>query len=313
MNTKLLFIKTLLASQVVLFFTLNANAQENFSVLTNFQKVMPNVYATTNGTTSFLGPYSNSQRTYQLLIAESELVDLVNKDLISLSFRNSSTATSAFPTSDVTFTNYDIYLSGSVNPANRSLTFANNIVGTQTQVRSGSLVIPASSLTFGNSPNEFSFTIEFTSSYTYTGGNLLIDIRHTGFSGTSRSVDAIGTSVTGYGTLFSACWQGSYAGTSGSQGNFAVVNLITSESLGIADGTISKINVYPNPTTSSINFDRIIGLKAIKVYSLVGQLLLKVAGNENLQSLDLNQLTKGTYLMQFETDNAVVTKKIVKI
>jgi hypothetical protein len=115
-----------------------------------------------------------------------------------------------------------------VAPADRSLTFANNVVGAQTLVRSGGLTVPASSFSAGASPNAFGLAIGFDTGYLYTGGNLLIEIRHTGFTGTSRSTDAMlatGGAAQGYGTLFSAAWSSSYTGTSGSQGNFSVLQI----------------------------------------------------------------------------------------
>jgi len=186
------------------------------------QFVVPSNYENVPGTGTFLGPLANAQRTYQLLIHESLLTDMVGLELTGLTWRIPASATSDWPTADVTFNNYDIYLSGSVTPANRSLTFANNIVGPQTQVRSGPLNIPTGSYTFGDSPNAFGPTIDFNN-YLYSGGHLLVEIRHTGFSGTSRSVDALLSSTAGYGTLFSGAWTGNYAGTSGSQGNFSIV------------------------------------------------------------------------------------------
>jgi hypothetical protein len=65
----------------------------------------------------------------------------------------------------------------------------------------------------------------FDTLYLYSGGHLLVEIRHLGFTGTSRSTDALSTSTTGYGTDFSACWTGNYLGTTGSQGNFTVIRL----------------------------------------------------------------------------------------
>lgn len=185
--------------------------------------VVPAGYDVTTGTGTFLGPLSNAQRTYQLLIHSSQLAGLTGKYLTGFSMRIPASATANWPTSTVTFANYDIYLSGSVDPSARSLTFANNIVGTQTQVRSGSLVIAPNSYTFGGSPNAFGPEITFNTPWLYSGGNVLVEYRHQGFTGTSRSTDAILTSTSGYGTLFSGCWTGSYTGTSGSQGNFTVL------------------------------------------------------------------------------------------
>ncbi|TVQ61519.1 MAG: hypothetical protein EA379_06175 [Phycisphaerales bacterium] len=175
------------------------------------------------GNSTFLGPLANSQRTYQLLVHESQLTNLVGLRLTGLSWRLPTAATIDWPAAIVEYANYDIYISDSVNPADRSLTFADNVVGTQTQVRSGALTIDENSYTSGSSPNAFGPTIDFGTEYLYTGGNLLVEIRHTGFTGTSRSVDAYSTSAaTGYGSLFSAAWTGNYEGVQGTQGNFSI-------------------------------------------------------------------------------------------
>jgi hypothetical protein len=188
--------------------------------------VVPNAYQNTPGTGTFLGPLTNTARTYQFLIQASQLTSLVGKNLTGFKMRIPTSSTANWPTSDVTYTNYDIYLSGSVEPSARSLTFANNVVGPQTQVRSGSLFIPANSYTFGNTPNAFGPAITFNTPWFYSGGNVLIELRHNGFTGTARSTDAITTSTGGYGTLMSACWTSSYTGTTGSAGNFTIIELL---------------------------------------------------------------------------------------
>lgn len=190
-------------------------------------EVIPNAYESVTGTGTFLGPLANAQRTYQFLIQASQITDLSCKLLSGMNLRIPASATANWPAADITFSNYDIYISGSVEPSARSLTFANNIVGTQTKVRSGPLTILANSYTFGGSPNAFGTEITFDIPWFYSGGNLLIEIRHAGFTGTSRSADAILTSTSGYGTLVSACWTGNYTGTTGSQGNFSVLKLNT--------------------------------------------------------------------------------------
>jgi len=200
--------------------TINISAQEDIL----FQ-VVPSDYTSTPGTASFTSQFATTPRTYQLLIHESLLIDLVGKELHAVSWRLPTGASSDWPVSEVTVTNHDIYLSESVTPADRSLTdFSANVVGPQKMVRVGQLVIPASSYTFGNIPNNWGPEIMFDSLYLYNGGHLLIEIRQTGTS-TSRSVDALSTSTTGYGTLFSACWGSSFTANSGPQGNFSIVRL----------------------------------------------------------------------------------------
>ncbi|MBX2991596.1 MAG: choice-of-anchor D domain-containing protein [Bacteroidetes bacterium] len=189
--------------------------------------VVPPNYENQSGGSTFNGQLANAARTYQYLIHDSLLTGLVGQRITAIRHRIPVSASAPWPASDVTITNYDIYLSGSVAPANRSLTFAQNIVGPQTQVRSGSLLIPAGSYPSGGNPNQFGPEITFDTPWQYTGGHLLVEFRHPGFTGTSSSVDGIATtnSAAGYGTAFSACWTGSYTGTSGSGGNFGILAL----------------------------------------------------------------------------------------
>jgi len=192
--------------------------------------VIPNDRENVAGTATFLGPLSNAQRTYQLLIHESQLTSVVNQPLVGLMWRLPTASTAAYPTAPISYTNFDIRLSGSVDPANRSLTFANNVVGTQTLVRSGPLTVNTGAYTVNvNPPHPWGPVINFDQPYLYTGGNLLIEFRHTGFSGTSSSVDAIGTAVAPYGTGVSAAWTSSYTGTTGAQGNAIITQLLVPE------------------------------------------------------------------------------------
>ena len=254
-------------------------------------EVVPPAYTSTTGTATFTGPLANTPRTYQLLIQSSQIISLLGKNLTAISWRLPANATAGWPLSDVSFSNYDIYLSESVEPINRSLTFINNVVGPQRLVRSGVLNVTALTYTFGGSPNAFGPEISFDSSYLYSGGNLLIEIRQAGFSGTTRTVDAIGTSISGYGTQFSACWGSGYAATSGSQGNFSVVK-ITSDSVLVSIGESNEIpseftlsQNYPNPfnPVTRINFTiPAAEFVTLSVYDVMGR-EVAVLVNESLK------------------------------
>lgn len=200
--------------------------------------VVPNDRANTPGTGVFLGPLSTAQRTYQLLIDESQLTTVVGHQLTGITWRLPSAATVNYPAADATYNSFDIRLSGGVDPSARSLTFANNVVGTQSLVRSGPLSVPLESFKVNpTAPHEFGMVIGFDSPYSYTGGDLLLELRHTGISGSTSSVDSVTTSTPGYGTLFSAAWTSSYTGVTGAQGN-AVITQFTS--------------VIPEPATLTI-------------------------------------------------------------
>jgi hypothetical protein len=215
--------KTIFTLFVFLLFSFSISAQEDILF-----HVVPPDYTSTPGTGAFLSQFATTPRTYQLLMAESLLVPLLNQQLLAVSWRLPTSASSNWPPTDVTIPNFDLYLGQSVDPVNRSLTdFSSNFVGPKKQVRSGSLTITANSYTFGNTPNDWGpeITLILDSVYIYTGGNLIIELRKAGFSGNSRSVDALTTSTSGYGTLFSACWASSDTANSGPQGNFSITRI----------------------------------------------------------------------------------------
>ena len=265
--------------------------------------VVPPTYAGVQGTGTFLGPLSNAQRTYQMLIRDSILTGLVGQQITALTFRLLASASSNWPASDVTFTNYDIYLSQSVAPENRSFTFAQNVVGIQKRVRSGSLTVTAGSFPFGGSPTSFGTDITFDSAYVYNGGHLLIEIRHTGFSGTSASTDAILTSTAGYGFLFSACWASSYTATSTTtQGNFVVTRLNASPVTAIGNESETAVSFslrqnFPNPfnPVTNITFE-------IKKSADVTLIIYDVSGSEVETLINNESMITGTRTIIFNAE-----------
>ncbi len=291
--------------------------------------VVPPNYSGVQGTGSFLGPLSNAQRTYQMLIRDSILTGLVGQQITALTFRLLASASSNWPASDVTFTNYDIYLSQSVAPENRSFTFAQNVVGEQKRVRSGSLTITAGSFPFGGSPTTFGTDITFDSAYVYNGGHLLIEIRHTGFTGTSASTDAVLTSTAGYGFLFSACWAGSYTATSTTtQGNFVVTRLNASPLTAIGNesetaGSFSLRQNYPNPfnPVTNITFEiQRASVVSLKIYDISGSEIETLVNNESMQagtsSMIFNgeKLSSGIYFYSLFIDGQKIdTKKMMLV
>lgn len=217
--------------------------------------VTPNDRATVAGNGTFLGPLTNSPRTYQLLIKSTQLTSFVGMNLNGLTFRLPAitSTTASWPLVDTTFPNYDIYLSGCVDPALRSLTFASNIVGVQTQVRSGPLTVTTGSFPIPGVSLDFGPIIGFNN-YLYTGGNLLIEIRHSGNNGASRSAEAMTASGgMGYGTEFSGCWTGSYTGTSGSQGNFSILKLRATPVGADLSGTVAFNDFVGSQAGRSLN------------------------------------------------------------
>lgn len=222
--------------------------------------VLPSGFSSTAGGSTFTGPLSTAGRSYQLVIDSSLLTTLIGSQITGLTFRSSASASTTWPTSQVTVTDYDIYMGPAVPIASGSTTFANNQTGTQTQVRSGGLTLAAGAFPAGGT-SSWGPVITFTSPYTYNGGNLNILIRQSG-AGSNRAVDAVGTSVSGYGTLFRAAWGSGITSSGGSQGNFAVTQLTYTLPLSIVlsnfradrDGDDAILRWITQPNESIVHF-----------------------------------------------------------
>ena len=310
-NTKLFFLVVLIVFNCSILSAQQASPQtDTFDV----QKVVPNNYETTNGINAFLGPYANTQITYQLIIAASQLTDLVGKNLVSISFRSTFNANTTWPEAEATFINYDIYLGQAVHPANRTLFFAQNAIGLISLVRSGNLVVPMNALTIGANPNSFSYDLSFSTPYFYSGGNLLVEIRHFGTPAFARRVDSVNPQTPGYGTLFSACWYPSNTTSINSafEDNFSIVNFKAVNLLNTSDFNKNDIKIFPNAVSENLTIESNTTISRVKFFNLVGQLILAKELNQKICKLDLSQFAKGTYLLSVENEFGSVTKKVIK-
>lgn len=191
--------------------------------------VAPNVRDTVEGSSTFLGFSTTTSRRYMLIINSSELTSLVGMNLTGFSLRLNNASTAAWPPANYTHSFFDVKLSESVAPSARSLTFASNVIGAQTDVRAGSITFGAGSFTAGatgTTPNAFGPMIAFDTPYLYTGGHLAVDMYYSSnTSGAGANFDALANSSDPLAnTLVGATW-GSYntttglPPTSGSNGN----------------------------------------------------------------------------------------------
>ncbi len=194
--------------------------------------VAPNEYTNTSSGTAGINTIirdAGNPRTAQLLINANQLTSLIGQSIISLDFRLFAGATTAFPPSNATWTDFTISIGQGVAFGSQSTTFASNFVGAPTMVRSGSLTIPAGSFQVGSSPNPFGGGITFTLPYVYTGGNLLIEIRHTGSNitnnGANDFLEGVATSDPNYGVNFWSAIATGNAATTGAVNSFTVVRL----------------------------------------------------------------------------------------
>jgi len=83
--------------------------------------------------------------------------------------------------------------------------------------------------------------------------------------------------------------------------------------LGIEDTELSSnFNIYPNPVNDHLTLDNTSTsqITSIKVYDATGRLVLDEEGNT--KQLDMSSLNSGLLFIKIETDEGVLTKKIIK-
>jgi hypothetical protein len=70
----------------------------------------------------------------------------------------------------------------------------------------------------------------------------------------------------------------------------------------------ASLRLYPNPAKTIVTISGIENIEAIEVYSVLGKLVKKVT-NQNM--LNVQNLSKGIYLMSIKKENNTVTKKLI--
>lgn len=274
-------------------------------------QIIPIDNSVASGTFTYL---NSAARNFQLIIDDSQLTTLSGKYINSISLRLPTSVTTSWPATDATFSTFNVFLSNGVDPANRVFNFTGNVVGPQTQVRSGSLVIPAGSFVAGNSANPHSFNINFTTPWLYTGTNLVIELRHTGLTGASSStVGAVPSANAGYGTLFTACWSSTATGTP-QQGTFIAVKINTVDNLGVKSVEIDpETKVYPNPVKDILYVKSENDVTEINVFDTAGQKIYSQKNDKKVPQIVVSAWMKGIYFLQLIDKNGNSnTSKFVK-
>ncbi|HEX8877201.1 MAG TPA: hypothetical protein VF777_10660 [Phycisphaerales bacterium] len=160
---------------------------------------------TLDGNNSTGAPLDSDPRTVQIMLDPSVLGQIpVGSVLTSISFRLDASVAAAWPAAATVFSDFEVRLGKAANAASaKSVTFADNVVpGSDVLVRDGQLAPLAGVFSAGaTDPNSEAFgaTISFTKGYYYTGGGLVITIRHSGqIAGSLALLDSHTTPGVGY-------------------------------------------------------------------------------------------------------------------
>ena len=93
-------------------------------------------------------------------------------------------------------------------------------------------------------------------------------------------------------------------------------DILVDGSLGVDDNAIDArdINVYPNPTTGTLQLATTnVVIETVEVYDLRGRLVLSRTFNVENPSLDLTDFEAATYILRITTERGTLTKRIIKM
>ncbi|MBI3519427.1 MAG: T9SS type A sorting domain-containing protein [Bacteroidetes bacterium] len=82
-------------------------------------------------------------------------------------------------------------------------------------------------------------------------------------------------------------------------------------STGIKSLSASVISLYPNPTTGVLNVNATEANSSLEVYNIIGSKVFSSALVKGNNSIDLSGLSNGSYFVKMNSNNQVITKKVV--
>lgn len=115
--------------------------------------------------------------------------------------------------------------------------------------------------------------------------------------------------------LKSSNWIGSQATTPSYKYDNLVISAVNTVPLNTKDFISEKFNLYPNPVTNmlTITNSENITIKKLIVYDVSGKTIKEQKGNfEKENTLNVENLSAGTYILHVKTESGIAVKKVVK-
>ena len=93
---------------------------------------------------------------------------------------------------------------------------------------------------------------------------------------------------------------------------FDLDDVVVSGILSNENFTSSKLNVYPNPAQNILNINYNEVINRVEIFNILGQSVIAKNINAIETSIDLSELTSGTYIANIIANDGVKTVKIIK-
>ncbi len=100
----------------------------------------------------------------------------------------------------------------------------------------------------------------------------------------------------------------------GQEKNTFIIDLVlgTPDEEAVEEINADNVNIYPNPTNGVFNIENVRGAD-VEVFNLVGQRVFSAIEVEENISVDLSNLSEGTYVVRISGTNSVKTQKITLV
>lgn len=94
--------------------------------------------------------------------------------------------------------------------------------------------------------------------------------------------------------------------------NFSINAISSKSAIANEDLTNSSLTIYPNPAIDNINISSNNAIGQVMVVNLIGQVVLSSNTDANQVQLNIDNLTKGIYILRTENEGVTTTQKFIK-
>jgi hypothetical protein len=81
---------------------------------------------------------------------------------------------------------------------------------------------------------------------------------------------------------------------------------------GINEPLKNKVSIYPNPSSTTIQISASTTLDEIYLFDLQGKLIMQVAPQQSKVTMDVSDISSGTYIVQAKNSNGILISKFMK-
>jgi len=94
--------------------------------------------------------------------------------------------------------------------------------------------------------------------------------------------------------------------------NFQITASSLSDTAGVEDESLITLNMYPNPVSDMLNISSQNTINTVEIFNVLGQKVISRQVEDTSAEIDVSNLNAGIYLIKYEINNSIITKKFVK-